>query len=89
MLLCAHRELFPPALGIGGQGVEETCLQMPTHDSPIDVCVRARACLCVCVCARKRPDGLMRGPAVLNNDTQQLRMSMSFPVFVRSYSLLL
>lgn len=47
--------------------------------------LQARPLTCVC----KQPDSLIRRPVVPNNHMQQLRMSMSFPVFVRSYSVLL
>lgn len=41
------------------------------------------------VCFCREPDRLIQKFLVLNNDMQLLRMSMSFPVFVRSYLVLL
>lgn len=41
------------------------------------------------VCFCREPDRLIQRFLVLNNDMQLLRMSMSFPVFVRSYLVLL
>lgn len=79
MLLCAHWELFPLTLRVEGRAWKKHAFRCPlmTPSAPIDVC------LC------KQPDSFIRRPVVLNNDMQQLRMSMSFPVFVRSYSVLL
>lgn len=51
---------------------------MPTHDS---LHTRWRVFA--------EPDRLIQSLLVLNNDMQLLRMSMSFPVFVRSYLVLL
>ncbi len=64
------------------QGGEETCLQMPTHNS-------MRTHSRMCAKSHSVRHTLIQRLLVLNNDMQLPRMSMSLPVFVRSYLVLL
>lgn len=78
MLLCAHRELFP--LSFQRKSRVGRRLALDAHSwllaHPL-------------VCFYREPDRPTHRLLVLNNDMQLLRMSMSFPVFVRSYLVLL
>lgn len=78
ILLCAHRELFPLSFQsksrVGRRLALDAHSWLLTH--PL-------------VCFYREPDRPIHRLLVLNNDMQLLRMSMSFPVFVRSYLVLL
>lgn len=82
MLLCTHRELFPLTSVLkAGFG----------RNMPTDAQLHAHPFTCVCKEQFRltHTHMLMQRLLVLNNDIQLPRMSMSLPVFVRSYSMLL
>lgn len=78
ILLCAHRELFPLSFQSKSRVGRRLAFRCPlmTPCTPSGVFLR-------------EPDRPIHRLLVLNNDMQLLRMSMSFPVFVRSYLVLL
>lgn len=76
MLLCAHTRYFHP-LTVFKAGWRRN---MPAYST-----IYTHICVCLCVCASNRPKQSL---SVQNNDIQLPRMSMSLPVFVRSYLLL-
>lgn len=78
ILLCARRELFPLSLQRKSRVGKD--LHIDAHSWLL-----AHPLVCFC----REPDRLIQRLLVLNNDMQLLRMSMSFPVFVRSYLVLL
>lgn len=78
ILLCACRELFP--LSFQSKSRVGKDLHIDAHSWLL-----AHPLVCFC----REPDRLIQRLLVLNNDMQLLRMSMSFPVFVRSYLVLL